>query len=123
MKIISPGFHDSSVRQPEIELAFLRFYQIPANRRERGVKMAGGKLAQYGSHVVQTGGSGIVQFTTENQERLAVHNQLCGRAVFGEMRNWVCLRPGRLDRDAPKNYAAKDGPRNREPETKFGVHI
>ena len=87
MHIIPPGKLDGSVHQAEVELAFFGFGQVPANRRERGIKMISGKFGQYGRHVIEAGGSGIVQFAAEDQERLAVNDQLGGRALFGEMRN------------------------------------
>ena len=66
----------------EIEAAFLRLDQFPGNDRQDGIEISLRQAGPDRLHVFAARGTGIVQFTAEDQERFAIHDQLA-RSVAG----------------------------------------
>src|ERR1035441_5353223 len=93
-----PGSLNQTVHQAEIEPPLLGLQQLPGHRGQHRVEVGGRDFGPERPHVLHAGGAGVVQFRAENQERLAVHDQLRGRAALFQVRNvggGPALRKGR----------------------------
>ncbi len=97
-----PQKHDALMRLPrlveepvdksEIECAFFGLDQLPAQRRHHGIQSRRRQLRPNRLHVFEIGRRRVVQLAGKHQERLAVNDQLRGRAAFFEMRPGILLR-------------------------------
>ncbi len=85
-------------RRGRSRIAFAGLNQFPAQRRDHGVEAHAGQLGPDGLHVVEAGRGGVVQLAAENQEWLAIDDELRGGAALFKMRCGVLLRgsEGRL---------------------------
>ena len=74
--MVAPGQLDHAVDEREVELALLGLEQAPIDDGKDGIEVHFDQRGPYPPQVLQAGGSGILQFSREEQERLAVHDQL-----------------------------------------------
>ena len=72
----------------EVELPFLGFDLVPGNARQDGVEFGLDELGPYRLHVLEAGGAVVAQFSRQRQERLAVDDQLGGRALLPQVRDF-----------------------------------
>ena len=94
-----PRALDHAVEHFKVELAFLGFDLVPGNARKDRVEFClGNDPRPYAVHVINPGGGAVTQLSGQRQERLAIHDQLGGRALFPQVRQ-VRGRGGR-DRSA-----------------------
>ncbi len=90
--VVLTGLGEEAVDESEVEDAFPGLDELPTERSDHGVEVDGGQLGPDGLHVVEAGGGGVVQFAAEDEEGLAVDDELGGRAALFEMRGAVGLR-------------------------------
>ena len=80
------GLSEKAIDEREIVLAFDRLNEFPTERGDNGVETHGGKLRPQRLHVGEAGRRRVVQFAAQNEERLAVNDELRGGAAFLKMR-------------------------------------
>jgi hypothetical protein len=81
-----------AVDEGEVECALGGLDQLPAEGGDDGVEAHGGQLGPDGLHIVQAGRGGVMEFAAENEEGLAVDDELRGGAALFKMRRAVLLR-------------------------------
>ena len=87
MQVVAPRIPDDAVQHAEVELPFLRFDLVPGNARQDGVEFGLDEPGPYRLHVLEAGGAAVVQFPGQSQERLAIDDQLGGRALLLQVRD------------------------------------
>lgn len=85
--MVAPGSLDEIIDHLEIKPGLLRFENLPVDCREDTGGVDSSQLGQDGFQIIEARGAGIVQFSSEDQERLAVDDQLSCGAAFVQMRN------------------------------------
>jgi hypothetical protein len=84
---VGAGLGDHAVDDREVEPPLDRLDLVPADRGQHGVEVQGLQGGPLGRQIVQVRGAGIAQFAAQDQERLAVDQQLGGVALPGQARN------------------------------------
>ena len=86
VQVVFPRARQQPVHEREVVLAFLRLDPVPPETHEDGVEVHFHELRPDRVHVLEAGGGGVVRFAGQRQIRLAIDDQLGGRAAFFEMR-------------------------------------
>ena len=91
--LLAQAAHDL-VEAAEVELALHRFDGVPVDRELDGVGVQGFELGPRAPHAVREG-RGVIDLAAEDDERLAIHQQLVHAAGgLYDLRNRFILRHG-----------------------------
>ena len=87
LQAVLAGFLDETIRQREFILALRGLHLRPVNGGQHAVEIARHQFGPDRLHVLQAGSGVVSQFSGERQERLAIHDQLRGGALFPQVRD------------------------------------
>ena len=86
-QMILPRLCDHAIERGVVELALFRLELRPGDGDQRGVQVAGDNLGPDRLQLLKAGGRVVGKLARGNQERLAVHDQLCGVALLLQVWN------------------------------------
>jgi hypothetical protein len=92
-QMVVAGLIEQTVDERKVVLPFCRLDEFPAEGSDHGVEVHRSEPGPEGLQVVQARRRGVVQFATEDEERLPVHDELGGCAAFLKVWCGVLLRP------------------------------
>ena len=105
------GGFDDAVGERKIEFALLGFHQFPGEAGDDGVEVQRGQTGPDGLQVGQAGGAGIVQFAREHDPRVAIDDELGGRARPSQVGNAGLRRSAALQRRKDGEEDKRNGDR------------
>ncbi len=116
LEVVAPGLLDKPIHQGKFELALGGLHLCPRYGSQHAVEIARNQLGPDGLHILQAGSSVVSQLTRQRQERLSIHDQLCGAALLLQMRDGRDCLSVALDRD-------RQGACGQSPQRNLRVHF
>jgi hypothetical protein len=86
-QIVLAGPGQQPVHAREIKLSFFRLDGLPGDRQQNRIQMHRGQPRPDGLHVLDTGGTRVMQLSTKHEEWIAIDNELSHPVAFFQMGN------------------------------------